>query len=64
MADGARRAVAHLADPERIVKHAWKVVVPFAVADRYAQARAAGNKAATRIEALTRESAQRGCDAR
>ncbi len=43
---------------------AWKVVVPFAVAGRYAQARAAGNEAAARTEALTRESTQRGCDAR
>jgi hypothetical protein len=43
---------------------AWKVVVPFAVAGRYAKARAAGSEADARVEALSREAAERGCDAR
>lgn len=40
---------------------AWKVVVPFAVAGRYAQAASAADQADKRLAELNAEHAQRGC---
>jgi len=40
---------------------AWKAVVPFAVAARYASGKAAANDAAQQLEALRAEAARLGC---
>lgn len=40
---------------------AWKVVVPFAVAARYATSKSAANNATQQLEALRAEAAHRGC---
>jgi len=40
---------------------AWKVVVPFAVAARYASSKSAANNATQQLEALHAEATRRGC---
>jgi len=55
-AEGTRRAAT---EKER---DAWKVVVPFAVAARYASNRAAASEAERQLAGLHAEQARQGCD--
>jgi hypothetical protein len=55
-AEGTKRAAS---DKER---DAWKAVVPFAVAARYASNRAAASEAERQLAGLHAEQARQGCD--
>jgi hypothetical protein len=52
-------AAKHAADEKR--GDAWKAVIPFAVAARYASGKAAAGEAARHRDALAAESTRRGC---